>query len=122
MTEKISSIDEAAAEADGGKKDSSERLAAARKKFGDAVDGVTRKAHGASERAREGAGRATAAAKETYDAAGDNIREGYERVSKDLETLGQDVNEYVRHNPGKAIAIAAGVGFFVGILMRGRRD
>lgn len=98
-----------------------ERLAAARRKFTDAVDGVTRKAQGASDKVREEAGRAGDAARERFDSAKDGVRHGYDRVTKDLDQLTQDVNEYVRHNPGKSIAIAAGLGFFVGLLLRGRR-
>ena len=47
---------------------------------------------------------------------------GYDKVTKDMDQLGQDVNEYVRHNPGKSVAIALGAGFVLGILLRPRRD
>lgn len=98
-----------------------ERLAAARRKFSDAVDGVTSKAQGTSEKVREEAARVGTAARERFDSAKDGVRHGYDRVTKDLDQLTQDVNEYVRHNPGKSIAIAAGLGFVVGLLLRGRR-
>ena len=99
-----------------------ERLAAARQKFSEAVDGVGRKAQGTSEKVREEAARVGDVTRERLDSARDSVRHGYDRVTKDLDQLTQDVNEYVRHNPGKSIAIAAGVGFFVGLLMRGRRS
>jgi ElaB/YqjD/DUF883 family membrane-anchored ribosome-binding protein len=112
MSENTTTIDDnSPAEEPFDKAGASERVAAARQKFSEAVEGVTQKAKGAGSRA-----------KETYGVASDNIRQGYDRVSKDFGHLTEDVNEYVRHNPGKAIAIAAGVGFFVGILLRGRRD
>ncbi len=42
------------------------------------------------------------------------------------ETEWQDVTqkatEYVRNNPGKSIAIAAGIGFALGLLLRRRGD
>ena len=57
MAEKITDIDESGAEAAGAdagdagaEKDPDARLTAARKKFSEAVDGVTRKAQGASAR------------------------------------------------------------------------
>ena len=71
---------------------------------------------------RERAGEASTAAREGYGVARDQVRHGYDRVTKDLDQLTQDLNEYVRHNPGKSIAIAVGFGFFLGIMLRGRRD
>jgi len=32
------------------------------------------------------------------------------------------VSTYVRENPGKSVLIAAGVGFLIGLLFRGRSD
>ncbi len=120
MTDTVDAVDDGATvESDD---TASERLAAARQKFSDAVDGVSRRAKDAGERVREGAGRAREAAREGYGTAREGVRQGYDRVTKDLDQLGQDVGEYVRHNPGKSIAIAAGVGFLIGLLLRGRRD
>lgn len=70
---------------------------------------------------RESAGKAGERAKETYGVAKDNVRQGYDKVSKDMDQLSQDVNEYVRHNPGKSVLIAATVGFVLGALLRGGR-
>jgi len=42
-------------------------------------------------------------------------------VRKDAADLTDDVNSYVRENPGKSILIAAGAGFLLGMLLRGRR-
>ena len=103
-----------------------DRLASAREKFGDVVEskirGIKEGGGRASEAVRERAQRATEGAREKYEGAREGARQGYERVSKDLEHLGEDVNEYVRHNPGKAVAMALGAGFVLGILLRGRRD
>ncbi|HSM13051.1 MAG TPA: DUF883 C-terminal domain-containing protein [Thermoanaerobaculia bacterium] len=60
-------------------------------------------------------------AREGYDRAVDGMRKGYEKVRKDAGELTEDVNAYVRENPGKSILIAAGAGFLLGILIRGRR-
>jgi len=76
----------------------------------------------ASEVAKEKAAQASEAAKEKYGVAVDNIKQGYDRAHKDIGKLTDDVNEYVRDNPGRSVLIAAGVGFAVGILLRGRRS
>lgn len=110
--------------------DAVERLESAREKFGEVVDSKIRGIKGGL---KEGAEKATktvkdkteqvsAGAKEAYDGAREKTRQGYEKVTKDLDHLGQDVSEYVRHNPGKSIAMAVGAGFVLGILLRGRRD
>ena len=62
------------------------------------------------------------AAKEKYDVAKDKVRYGYDKAKKDLDHLTEDVNEYVRDNPGKSVLMAAGIGFVLGLLLRGRRD
>ena len=111
MSDNVTSIDEATGESqpeEAKKTRAGEKVRVAREKFTEAFDGATRKA-------KAGAGKASEVARE-------RMGKGYEKVSSDLDQLGQDVNKYVRGNPGKAIAIAAGVGFLVGILLRGRRD
>jgi ElaB/YqjD/DUF883 family membrane-anchored ribosome-binding protein len=109
--------------------DSTGQLEAARQRFGEVIGGVEKRVQGlregagrASQRLKEGAERASTVARDRYDVARENVRQSYGRVSKDLEQLGEDVNEYVRHNPGKAVAIALGVGFVLGILIHRRRD
>ena len=110
--------------------DAVERLESAREKFGEVVESKIR---GIKAGVKDGAGKATrnvkekaehvsAGAREKYEGARESARHGYEKVTKDLEHLGEDVNEYVRQNPGKAIAMAVGAGFVLGILLRGRRD
>jgi ElaB/YqjD/DUF883 family membrane-anchored ribosome-binding protein len=42
-------------------------------------------------------------------------------VRRDAVQVSDNVNEYVRENPGKSILIAAGVGFVIGLLVRGNR-
>jgi ElaB/YqjD/DUF883 family membrane-anchored ribosome-binding protein len=104
-------------------------LSAARERFGEVIGGVEKKVRGfkkgagkASEQVKERAGRVSAVAKEKYSVAREGARQGYDKVTKDMDQLGQDVNEYVRHNPGKSVAIALGVGFVLGMLLRPRRD
>ena len=49
------------------------------------------------------------------------MQRGYEKVREDAANLATEVNTYVRENPGKSILMAAGAGFVLGLLMRGRR-
>jgi ElaB/YqjD/DUF883 family membrane-anchored ribosome-binding protein len=106
-----------------------ERLDEARERFDEAISGVEKRVRGirkgasrASERVREKAGKASESARQKYEEARDTARHGYDRVTKDLDELSDDVGEYIRHNPGKSVAIALGVGFLIGVLLRPRRD
>ena len=87
-----------------------------------ATQQVKETAEKASAAAKESAERASAVAKEKYDVAREKVRYGYDKARKDIDHLTEDVNEYVRDNPGKAVLMAAGIGFVLGLLMRGRRD
>ena len=108
------------------KADPGERLEAAREKFSEVVDskvrGIKETATKATQTVKERAERVKAGAREKYEGAREGTRQGYQRVTKDLQHLGDDVNEYVRQNPGRAIVMALGAGFVLGILLRGRRD
>lgn len=103
-----------------------ERLESAREKFGEVVErkirGIKETTEKATRSVKETAENVSVGARDTYEGAREGARQGYEKVTKDLEHLGEDVSEYVRHNPGKAIAMAVGAGFVLGILLRGRRD
>jgi ElaB/YqjD/DUF883 family membrane-anchored ribosome-binding protein len=69
---------------------------------------------------RRGAERASEVARERYKEASETVRTGYTRVRKDMDELVEDVHEYVRDNPGKAVLIAAGIGFALGLILRPR--
>jgi ElaB/YqjD/DUF883 family membrane-anchored ribosome-binding protein len=75
----------------------------------------------AGEVAKEKASRAGEVAKEKYGVAVDNLKQGYDKVHTDMSKLTEDVNDYVRSNPGRSILMAAGLGFMIGLVMRGRR-
>ncbi len=92
-------------------------LEQAKERFGE----VAERARQGGAQVREKAGRAGEVAKEKYGVAVDNLKQGYEKVHTDMDKLVADVNDYVRANPGRSVLIAAGVGFFVGVLLRGRR-
>jgi ElaB/YqjD/DUF883 family membrane-anchored ribosome-binding protein len=74
-----------------------------------------------SDDVRRGAERASAVAKERYEETSETLKKGYTKVRKDLDGLMKDVNAYVRDNPGKSVLMAAGAGFLLGLLFRGRR-
>lgn len=92
-----------------------DRLASAREKFQD-VAGET------SEKLRERTADARAVAKERYEATSEQLRHKYEDVQKGVDELLDDVGEFVRDNPGKAVLMAAGAGFLLGLLFRRRGD
>jgi ElaB/YqjD/DUF883 family membrane-anchored ribosome-binding protein len=113
---------EAVAEVAAGARDVVEDgLEEARDQFEDAAEEFERSARRTRREIRRHASRLGDVARERYGAAVDGARRGYERARKSAEDLTQDVNAYVRENPGKSILIAAGVGFALGLLLRGRR-
>ena len=71
-----------------------------------------------SDRVKKASNRAGDAAREGYGVAKEKLGSGYERARKDLDQLVGDVNVYVRDNPGRAVLIAASVGFVLGFLLR----
>lgn len=74
-----------------------------------------------TERAREGFQRGTERAREHYRDVAESAREGYDRVRRDAGRLTGEVSDFVRENPARAVLIAAGIGFLLGMLVR-RRD
>lgn len=78
---------------------------------------------------RRGAERATAEirrgaerAREGVRGASEQARVGYERVRTDAGQISREVSSYVRENPARSVAIAAGIGFLLGLLARRGRD
>jgi ElaB/YqjD/DUF883 family membrane-anchored ribosome-binding protein len=49
---------------------------------------------------------------------GDKMRD---LQNADLGELAENAKEYVRRKPGQALLISAGVGFLLGLILRGRR-
>jgi ElaB/YqjD/DUF883 family membrane-anchored ribosome-binding protein len=93
----------------------------ARERFEEAAEtfeGGVRRTRREMRRRAEELGEAT---REKYDRAVEGVQRGYEKVRKDAADLADDVNTYVRENPGKSVLMAAGAGFVLGLLMRGRR-
>lgn len=72
-------------------------------------------------------GRARDYVGQKYSAASDTVRDSYnsmrERVEDvDMGELTDQVRTYVRSNPGKALLISVGVGFLIGLLLRGGEE
>ncbi len=97
--------------------DGKARLAQAKEKFGEAAA----RAREGGAQLKQSAGKAGEAAREKVGVAVDNLKHGYDKVGKDMDKLVDDVNEYVRDNPGRSVLMAAGAGFLIGLLLRGRR-
>lgn len=57
-------------------------------------------------------------ARERASVTGDNLREGYHQVESRARVVSSDVNDFVQENPGRAVLLAAGVGFLIGLLAR----
>jgi len=96
----------------------------AREGFEEATEKLSESARRTRREMRRRAERFGEATRERYDKAVVGVKTGYEKVRKDAGELAEEVNAYVRENPGKSILIAAGAGFVLGMLLRGgrRRD
>ena len=76
----------------------------------------------AQAEARRRAARAKEVAREQYEARSEQFREGYSKVQDNMHHVSDDLGSFVRQNPGRAVLIAAGAGFLLGMLFRGRRE
>jgi ElaB/YqjD/DUF883 family membrane-anchored ribosome-binding protein len=102
-------------------------VVAARQRFQRLGDEVQSKAKKVSEDVRRGAERASQEirrgaerARETYEEVAENAQRGYQRARSEASNLSREVSLYVRDNPGKALLMAAGAGFLLGLIARGR--
>jgi ElaB/YqjD/DUF883 family membrane-anchored ribosome-binding protein len=77
----------------------------------------------ARDYAREQGEKARDFAREQYEARAEQMRRGYSQVKETAGEWSDDLTDYVRENPGRSLLAAAGVGFVIGLLVRGiRRD
>jgi len=133
MTDNVKEFDagkekQAEGGAEGAKGKVGEQLDKAREKFTEVAGEVEKKAKAigdgagkATQQVKESAEKASTVAKEKYGVAREKVIVGYDKARKDMDTLVEDVNEYTRDNPGKAVLIAAGIGFVLGLLIRPHR-
>jgi len=87
-------------------------------RLGQARERVLETVGKARERWRE----ASASGREHYDVAVEQLRDGYSKARQDYDGWSDDLTDYVRDNPGKSVAIAAGLGFIIGLLLRTRDE
>lgn len=106
-----------------------EGVAAARERFQRLSDDVKEKASQVGDDVRRGAEKAqkeirrgAERARETYDDMTRRARHTYDKVQTRAGDVTREVSRFVRDNPGKSIALAAGVGFLLGLLARRRND
>ena len=78
------------------------------------------------DQTREVLGDSYSRAREQFDdVSGDvrkNLKKTAKRLGKEYGPLWEEVVEYVRQNPGTAVAISLGVGFLFGLIVRGGDD
>lgn len=98
----------------------SEGVVSARDRFQSRYRQVSEDVRRGAERASSEIRRGTDRAKETYRDVADSAREGYDKVRVDAGNLSREVGFYVRDNPAKALLMAAGIGFLLGLVVRGR--
>lgn len=105
----------------------SEGVVSARERFQRLSDEVQHRYRGVSDDVRRGAERASAeirrggeVARDRYREASETARVQYDRFRSDAGNVSREVGLYVRDNPGKAVAIAAGLGFLLGLIVRRR--
>ena len=96
----------------------SEAVGEARERLSDVARDAGERYQKVAEEMRREAERAAKAAREKVDSAVTGLRESYSTVQKNMSGWGEDLSDFVRDNPGRSLAIAAGVGFVVGLLFR----
>jgi ElaB/YqjD/DUF883 family membrane-anchored ribosome-binding protein len=104
------------------------RLGQARERFARVADQVRGRVGQAGratgERARrtgDDLRRGAEIARERASVTGDNLRQGYHRAEERARVFSGDVDDFVQENPARAVLLAAGIGFLIGLLAR-RRD
>ena len=111
-------------EADRATDGSGGRLDQARERLYEAARNVQERVGHMSSEAQRGAARASATIKgttrERYEVAAEKLEQGYGRVSRDVRQRGTELDRFVRESPGKALLLAAGAGFLVGLIFRQR--
>jgi ElaB/YqjD/DUF883 family membrane-anchored ribosome-binding protein len=78
------------------------------------------------DRTKEVLGESYGKAREQFDDVSEDVRKtvtsAAKKIEKDYGYVWDDVREYVRENPGVALAISAAAGFVLGFLLRGDDD
>jgi ElaB/YqjD/DUF883 family membrane-anchored ribosome-binding protein len=100
-----------------------EGVVSARDRFQNRYRSMTEDVRRGAERASSEIRRGKETARQTYESVSEGARQSYTRVRSEAGNVSREVGLFVRDNPAKAVAIAAGVGFLLGLLVRrGRGD
>ena len=99
-----------------------EKIEKTKSAVSDGLDTAREKFDGVADDLDDKYQRASQVAREKYRVAAEGVREGYGKVKTDIKRVSNDVNDYVRENPGKSLLMAAGAGFLIGLLVRRGRD
>jgi len=71
----------------------------------------------------ERTGQVVRQARQKLKTAGRRTTQAYRQAQQKLKTAGRATTDYIEENPGKSVAISAGVGFILGLFFaRSRRD
>jgi uncharacterized protein YjbJ (UPF0337 family) len=85
------------------------------------LDEVTSKGASALSNAAESAGQyareAAEGARDGYNRLAEGAREGYNRISGEFERSYEMSRDFVRHNPGRSVGTAFGVGVLLGVVV-----
>jgi ElaB/YqjD/DUF883 family membrane-anchored ribosome-binding protein len=89
----------------------------------DTMDETSRAVEEKIDAARDAAGDRMGRLRGAADAVKAKAQSLKEKIQNtEWEDVQQNVTSYVRDNPGKSLAIALGVGFVLGFLLRSRND
>jgi ElaB/YqjD/DUF883 family membrane-anchored ribosome-binding protein len=94
---------------------------------GDKIDAAARVVDEKIDAARSAAGERIGRLKETVGTVADGVKARASALREkirdtDFDDVVENGRGFVRDNPGKSIAIALGVGFVIGLLLRRRGD
>ncbi|HVS01840.1 MAG TPA: hypothetical protein VMT16_03645 [Thermoanaerobaculia bacterium] len=92
-----------------------------KERLGEAARGAEQRYQKVAEEMRREAEQAAKAARERMDGAVESLRGGYGKVAQNVGAWSDDLDDYVRDNPGRSLLIAAAAGFVLGLLLRGGR-
>ena len=97
-----------------------ERLRDAADQVGDRFGEVSASARRTGEQLRQRADQARTVAREQVATRAEQMRDGYSRLQDRAGHASDELSDFVRHSPGKAVLIAVGAGFLLGLLLRQR--
>ncbi len=97
-----------------------EKLDNVKARVSDAAEEVGQRYGRVADEVRQRAGRAGESARRGYESTAETVRRGYYRARDDMGGALSDLSDFVRENPARAVGIAAGIGFALGLILRSR--